>query len=67
MLCFTSILTNSNHQHNGMEGTKKKLILQLLYYVLWTKLVKLFTFTTSIYRVIQLLYLRLQITSSVKI
>jgi len=23
--CFTAILTNSNHQHNGMEGTKKKI------------------------------------------
>ena len=22
MLCLTAILTNSNHQHNGMEGTK---------------------------------------------
>jgi len=24
MLCLTAILTNSNHQHNGMEGTKSK-------------------------------------------
>jgi len=23
-----AILTNSNHQHNGMEGTKKKLFFQ---------------------------------------
>ena len=23
LLCLTAILTNSNHQHNGMEGTKK--------------------------------------------
>ena len=22
LLCLTAILTNSNHQHNGMEGTK---------------------------------------------
>jgi len=21
--CLTAILTNSNHQHNGMEGTKQ--------------------------------------------
>ena len=24
LLCLTAILTNSNHQHNGMEGTKIK-------------------------------------------
>ena len=23
LLCLTAILTNSNHQHNCMEGTKK--------------------------------------------
>jgi hypothetical protein len=28
LLCFTAILTNSNHQHNGMEGSKKKEILK---------------------------------------
>ena len=22
LLCLTAILTNSNHQHNGMEGTR---------------------------------------------
>ena len=31
MLCLTAILTNSNHQHNGTEGTKKMIRIRILY------------------------------------
>ena len=31
LLCLTAILTNSNHQHNGMEGTKKMNIFIFIY------------------------------------
>ena len=34
MLCLRAILTNSNHQYNGMEGTKgNKYVLGLNYYM----------------------------------
>jgi len=32
LLCLTAILTNSNHQHNGMEGTKLSLLVSQFYF-----------------------------------